>query len=99
MGRMNGPSIVTPAPSIPPAINSPEEALRWAEALVTDVKLARAALNVPGITPIRELQRLERIYLIKHGSALGAIGALLRLGMLELNAYNTLVGAVRATLI
>ena len=96
---MSGHSIVTPIPLLPPPLETPEEAERWAEALVRDVEAARAAMNVSGDTPVRALKRLERAYLLKHGGALGAIGALLRTKHITAVAYNAFVERVRATLI
>jgi hypothetical protein len=88
---------------LPPPIETEEQALRWAEQMVSDCEVARAACDVPLLTNAKgtadALRKRERVYLMKHGAALGAIGALLRCQKISPVAYNTLAARVRMTLI
>jgi len=88
--------------AIPPPFDSPDQALAWAEQLVTDVEAARSACNVilpsQGELLARDQRRLERVYLVRHGVALGALAALRQCRMISDIAYNGLVERVHGSL-
>jgi len=86
----------------PPPINSYDDALKWAEQVVLDCEAARASCDVPvpamKSTSVTELRRRESAYLLRHGTALGTLVALLRCRQISEVAYNTFVERTRATL-
>jgi hypothetical protein len=88
---------------IPSLIETPDQALRWAEEMVIACETARsrcdAPLDVQAKNTVRELRRRETRYLIHHGNALGVISALMRVGLIETTAYNIFVSRVQKTLI
>lgn len=92
-----------PAVVIPPPIETPEQALRWAEQMVVACEEARKKCDVPldlmAKTTVRDLRRRETQYLVHHGNALGVISALMRVGLIEVEAYNTFVKRVQQTLV
>lgn len=87
---------------LPPAFASSDDALQWATSMVVDVETARGLCNTAlpheGSRSVRDQQRAERAYLMKHGAALGALGALLRCEVISTIAYHQLTDRVRATL-
>lgn len=91
------PEFVMPAP-----IDTPEEAIKFAEFLVTECEKSRLGCDmyVPegGETGAINQMKLQWVFLIRHGAALGGLGTLLRLGKIGPIAYNALVERVRATL-
>jgi hypothetical protein len=88
---------------IPPPIETPEQALRWAEEMVAACENARRACDAPldamAKNTVRELRRRETKYLIHHGNALGVVSTLMRVGLIEIAAYNAFVTRVQKTLV
>lgn len=84
-------------------ITNRDSARRWIMELVHDVKVARLACNVTPVSAklitVGEQKRAERIWLVKHGGALGSLMALYRVGLLDDVAYTELRKEVMATLI
>lgn len=85
--------------ALPPKISTPDAAIKWCEELVIDVELARIACDSPALVAVDDQKKAFHSYLLRHGTALGAIGAILRVGLIQDVAYNALVTRVRATML
>lgn len=89
-------------PALPTVIETAEQALAWCEELVHGVEAARVACDIipAAVSNQRAVQqRAWRTYLMQHGCALGAIGALMRVKLISPIAYNELTARVRSTLL
>lgn len=79
-------------------LNSSEEAQRWIAELTASVEEARKRCDVVAeVGTVRDAQRAAAVWMTRHGSALGALQALHRAGLLGDVAYNQLRDRVMAT--
>ena len=89
-------------PELPPPIETEEQALQWLEELTHGVEGARAACDLAlpseGGVSARLQQRAYHVFCVKHGSALGALGALLRCRKISPVAYETIRARLMALL-
>lgn len=88
---------------LPPVFHSNEDALKWVISLVERAEEARAYCDITlpdrtGIT-IADQRKAERTFLMHHGSAIGALAAMLRCDKISASTYNELVERVRKTLL
>ncbi len=95
--------VATPTLDLPPPFASPEERLKYLGEQVDHVLAARAACDIAvplrGETPKQAQSRLYRVFLMRHGAALGALGLALREGLVTPEQYARFTNAVRETLL
>ena len=84
-------------------IDTEDQAVQWMLELVVDVQGARFDCDVfyPGdkTRTVREQKRAERIWLVKHGGALGTVLALFRCGRLSQQAYDKMRKEILDTMV
>ncbi len=94
--------LTLPKPDLPPPLKTPEERKNYLLEQVENVEGARVLCDVPiplkGETPAAAQQRLYKVFLMRHGAALGALGFALRTQMIEPELYAQLTNRIRATL-
>ncbi len=92
-----------PTPTLPPPLRSLEERRNYLHDQVEGCLAARLACDVPvplkGETTATAQTRLWRVFLMRHGAALGALGFALRTEMIDSVTYAKLTNAVRDTLL
>lgn len=75
-------------------IQTEAQAIAWLENLIAHAALARDACDAP-VTPA-EQQKAFQVWLVRHGSALGSLTALFRVGMVGQVAYGTMRNKIMA---
>lgn len=83
-------------------LESQSQAVEWMEELVAGVELARVQCDVTypdNKITMQEQRKAYRVFLIRHGAALGTVMALYRCRKLTDNAYKRLRQRVVNTLV